>query len=77
MKETKSERGKPGREKEKAHKLIIFRAHVFFTIRVVKIKVRERERQTERQKYRGSENERGRKLRKREKKRRNKVNEED
>ena len=75
MKETKSERGKPGREKEKAHKLIIFQAHVFFTIRVVKIKVRER--QTERQKYRGSENERGRKLRKREKKRRNKVTEED
>ena len=40
MKKTKSERGKPGREKEKAHKLIIFQAHVFFTIRVVKIKVR-------------------------------------
>ena len=44
MKETKSEREQPGREKEKAHKLIIFQAHVFFTICVVKIKVRERER---------------------------------
>ena len=75
MKETKSERGKPGREKEKSTQINHFQAHVVFTIRVAKIKVRER--QTERQKYRGSENERGRKLRKREKKRRNKVTEED
>ena len=37
MKETKCERGKPGREKRRARELIIYEAHELFTRRVEKL----------------------------------------